>query len=105
MKIIVALLLFVHGFGIAQSKSEYDLKISHQTEIKYSRFDLVVHETLTIKVNLIFELITEFVEVIQQQQLQNQHPNRFKRDVVYERMPHSFPTVDDAVENFRRDLI
>jgi len=55
MKIIVALLLFVHGFGIAQSKSEYDLKISHQTEIKYSRFDLVVHETLTIKVNLIFE--------------------------------------------------
>jgi len=34
----------------------------------------------------------------------NQHDNRFKRDVVYERMPHSFPTIDEAVENFRREL-
>jgi len=36
----------------------------------------------------------------------NQHDNRFKRDLVlYERMPHSFPTIDEAVENFRRELI
>jgi len=43
--------------GIAQEKSEYDIKkIPYQTKIKYSRFDLVVNETLTIKVNLIFEL-------------------------------------------------
>jgi len=54
MKKIVILLLFVHGFGIAQVKSEYDIKIPYQTEIKYSRFDLVVNETLTFKVNLIF---------------------------------------------------
>jgi len=51
------LLLFVLGVvvGIAQVKSEYDIKkIRYQTEIKYSRFDTVVNETLTIKVNLIF---------------------------------------------------
>jgi len=62
MKIIsvLILLLFVLGdvVGIAQLKSEYDIKkIPYQTKIKYSRFDLDVNETLTIKVNLILNLI------------------------------------------------
>jgi len=47
----------------------------------------VVNETLTIKLNLIFKLNTAFLEVSQQQQ-QQQHP-----------------TVEDAVENFHRNLI
>jgi len=60
---------------------------------------------LTIKVNLIFELNTAFVEVIRANS-KNQHDKRFKQDVVlYEQMPHSFPTIDEAVENFRRELI
>jgi len=55
---------------------------------------------LTIKVNLIFDLNIAFVEVIRE------NDNRFKRDLVlYERMPHSFPTIDEAVKNFRRELI
>jgi len=59
---------------------------------------------LTIKVNLIFELNTAFVEVIRENS-KNKHDNRFKRDVVFERMPHSFPTIDEAAKNFRRELI
>jgi len=112
MKIIMVLILLFLYFGvvvvvgIAQEKSEYDIKkIPYQTEIKYSRFDLVVNETLTIKVNLIFEHNTAFVEVIRENS-KNKHDNRFKRDLVlYEGLPHSFPTIDEAVENFRRELI
>jgi len=111
MKIITVLILLLFLYfgivvGIAQVKSEYDInKIPYQTEIKYSRFDFVVNETLTIKVSLIFELNTAFVEVIRENS-KNQHDNIFKRDVVlYDEMPHFFRTIDEAVENFRRELI
>jgi len=65
MKIIMVLILLFLYFGvvvgIAQVKSEYDIKkIPYQTEIKYFRFDLV------FKVNLIFELNTASVEVIRE---------------------------------------
>jgi len=118
MKIIMVLiLLFVLGIlvGIASVKSEYDIKkIPYQTEIKYSSFDLVVNETLTVKVNLIFELNTAFVEVIRESSSssssssnnKNQNDIRFKRDLVlFEHMPLTFPTIDEVVENFRRELI
>jgi len=110
-KIMLLILLFVLGIlvGIAPVKSEYDIKkIPYQTEIKYSSFDLVVNETLTVEVNLIFELNTAFVEVIRESSSsssnnKNQHDIRFKRDLVlFEHMPHTFPTIDEVVENLIR---
>lgn len=98
-------MFFLLSFLTIFVKSQYNNRFPYETDVLISRFNISLNETFIIKVKLIFELNPEYINIIKTTHQQKpQTNNRFKR-FSNERMINHFPTVDDAVENFRQNLI